>query len=84
MKCLPYLQCYDCEYCQDDGYYPEANGNLRFMDRCVGRFDDVGTFRVQLAVLCPEVVMDGGAFKDALFYSMCFTPFLIPNLHDDT
>ena len=50
----------------------------------MGLLHQIGTLRIQLAVLCSEVVVNGRALKDALLHSLALTHLVIPHLHDDT
>ncbi len=78
---LSNLQCDDGQCRQDDGYNPEADGNLRFVVAVARLLPQVLALRVQLAVLCAEVVVDRRALKDALLDAPALAQLVVVNLH---
>ena len=53
------------------------------MHGLVWLFNEIFALRVELAVLCPEVVVDRSALEDALLYAMALASLVVPHLHDD-
>lgn len=80
MMTLSHLQRYYRQRGQDDGYYPEADGNLALMDGRMRYLYKIPAVRVELRIEDTEVVVNRSTLKDALLHSTPLSQFIIPHL----
>ena len=86
LSLLAYLQGDDGQCSQDDGHNPEADGDLCFVEECIGACYLDGAAGIHLLYLCnrgTEVIMDGGALEEALLHPFLFASLVVEALDDD-